>query len=102
MIRRGGTVALANLDGYGVQLEYLAITTAAMRRTAELWAQARSSGLPTAPDPALDGDVILAAQALNLNTPGKPRSQSVASRLLTCTRIGRTVVSGAGWMQMRS
>jgi hypothetical protein len=68
LIRMGGMVALANLDGYGTQLEYLPLTTAAMRRAAELWAQARSAGLPTAPDPALDGDVILAAQALCLNT----------------------------------
>jgi predicted nucleic acid-binding protein len=68
LIRLGGTVALANLDSWGNQLEYLALTTAAMRRAAELWAQARSTGQPTAPDPALDGDVILAAQALTLNT----------------------------------
>src|SRR5439155_26097026 len=68
LIRLGGTVALANLDGYGIQLEYLPITTAAMRLAAELWAQARIAGHPTAPDPALDGDVILAAQAISLQT----------------------------------
>jgi predicted nucleic acid-binding protein len=67
LIRMSGFVALANLDGYGLQLEYLPITTAAMRRAAELWAQARNLGVPTAPDPALDGDVIVAAQALTLN-----------------------------------
>ncbi|MBI1915369.1 MAG: nucleic acid-binding protein [Planctomycetes bacterium] len=69
LMRLGSTIALTNLDGYGSQFEYLPITTAAMRLAAELWAQARSAGLPTAPDPALDGDVILAAQALSLNTP---------------------------------
>jgi predicted nucleic acid-binding protein len=69
LIRLGSIVALANLDGYALQLEYLPISTAAMRLAAKLWAQARNAGQPTAPDPALDADVILAAQALSLNIP---------------------------------
>ena len=69
LIRLGGAVALTNLDNYGNQLKYLPLTTAVMRRAAELWALARNTGQQTAPDPALDGDVILAAQALTLNTP---------------------------------
>ena len=69
LIRLGGTVALANLDGYVLHLEYLPITTAAMRLAAKFWAQARNAGQPTAPDPAIDGDVILAGQAISLNTP---------------------------------
>lgn len=64
LIRSGSRFALANLDGYTTQLEYLAITTYAMRRAAELWAWACSTGQPTAPDSALDGDVILAAKRL--------------------------------------
>jgi predicted nucleic acid-binding protein len=69
LIRIQSHAALANLDGFGAQLEYLPLTTSAMRLAADLWAQVRNSGLPTASDPALDGDVILAAQALQLNTP---------------------------------
>jgi hypothetical protein len=41
----------------------LAITTATMRQAADFWAQAHRQGRPTALDLALDGDVILAAQA---------------------------------------
>jgi predicted nucleic acid-binding protein len=69
LIRIQSHAALANLDGFGLQLEYLPLTTDAMRLAAELWARARNTGLPTASDPAPDGDVILAAQALQLNTP---------------------------------
>ena len=42
---------------------YLAITTETMRRAAQLWADARNRGRPTADSKSLDADVILAAQA---------------------------------------
>jgi predicted nucleic acid-binding protein len=60
---------IANLDQLARQLEYLPLTTTAMRTAAELWAAARQQGQPTAADGALDADVILAAQALTLGTP---------------------------------
>ena len=67
LIRARRTAGIARLDALIGQVEYLAITTSAMRRAAMFWAEARQQGRPTAADPALDGDVILAAQAATLD-----------------------------------
>ena len=69
LTRIRSVTALGHLDRLGQQLDYLSLTTAVMRLAADLWAQARNTGQPTAPDPALDCDVILAAQALSLGVP---------------------------------
>jgi predicted nucleic acid-binding protein len=45
---------------------FLALTTDHLETAAKLWGRSRRSGLPTADPHALDGDVILAAQALSL------------------------------------
>ncbi len=66
LIRLNSQKALVNLDLLAQQLEYLPLDTPTLRRAAELWAQARQRGQQTAADPALDCDVILAAQALSL------------------------------------
>lgn len=66
LLRTGSVRGLAALDQLHIAAGYLPITTLAMRYAAEFWAQARRQGQPTAPDLALDGDVILAAQATAL------------------------------------
>lgn len=63
LLRVGKSAGIARLDVLCGSLEYLPITTVAMRRAAELWAEARRAGRPTADRHALDADVILAAQA---------------------------------------
>jgi predicted nucleic acid-binding protein len=69
LLRANKAKGVAKLDALAGQLEYLPLTTAAMRRAAELWALARQQGQPTAGDNTIDGDMILAAQARTLGTP---------------------------------
>ncbi len=64
LIRAGATTGIERLDVVKFSLEYLPLTTEAMLRAAELWAEVRRRGLPTASPYALDADAILAAQAL--------------------------------------
>ena len=62
-----GAASIRRLDDLvrpGGPFVYLPISTNAMRRAAQLWSKARSGGYSTADEKALDGDVILAAQAL--------------------------------------
>jgi hypothetical protein len=70
LIHVGATSGLIRLDQLKSWLDYAPITTDVMLKAAELWAQARIRGLPTASPDALDGDVILAAQALLTAGPG--------------------------------
>ena len=91
LIRARRTAGLERLDALIAEVEFLPIDTTAMRRTAAFWAEARQGGRPTAPDPALDGDVILAAQAATLartdvivaTTNPKHLSRYVAAELWT-------------------
>ena len=70
LIRAKKTAGLRRLDMVKDALDYAPITTGAMLRAAELWAEVRNAGRPTAPPEALDGDCVLAAQALIAAGPG--------------------------------
>lgn len=61
---RSTTRSLLRLDRLTETLDFLPLDTATMRRAAGLWAEARATGRPTAGAEALDGDAILAAQAI--------------------------------------
>ncbi len=79
LLRANKKKGLARLDGLSQLIEYLPITTTAMRQAAELWAQARQQGQPTAGDKTIDGDMILIAQAMTL---------SVADTVIATTNVG--------------
>lgn len=66
LLRSRKTASVADLDNLKADLTYVSLTTAAMLRAAELWAQTRQRGKPTYHDANIDVDVILAAQALTL------------------------------------
>jgi len=67
LLRANKAQGLARLDFLKNTIQYLPITTPIMLKAAELWADVRRRGMPTADSKALDGDVILAAQALVVN-----------------------------------
>ena len=66
LLRANKVRGVAKLDALASSLSYLPLSTAAVRKAAECWAQARQQGRPTASDQSLDADVLLAGQALTL------------------------------------
>ncbi len=69
--RAGKTQSLVALDTWNnaTPSAYLPLTDSALRLAAKLWAQARNAGTPTADPKELDGDVLIAAQALDMGLP---------------------------------
>jgi predicted nucleic acid-binding protein len=71
LLRLGKTKALQSLEKF-VRAEpdrFRMLNSQDLWRAAELWAEARRRGVPTADVQALDIDVILAAQVLNSGVP---------------------------------
>ncbi len=71
LIRAGKSRGLARLDVFNAAApgRFLSITDAALRLGATLWAQARNAGTATANPKELDGDALIAAQALTTQLP---------------------------------
>jgi predicted nucleic acid-binding protein len=75
--------SLQKLDDLRSILVYVPISTAAMRLAAEFWAALRRSGKPLADPKALDCDVILAAQAIQVRAIVATDNLAHVSRLVT-------------------
>lgn len=68
LILNNFTESIQMLDELREALGTIPLTPEILLEASELWASIRKQGLPTAPKEALDGDVILAAQALSLRS----------------------------------
>ncbi len=71
LIRINSVRSIAKLEALNNSLRFAPLTTVVMNQAALLWARARRMGKPTADDSALDGDMILSAQALVLEKQGQ-------------------------------
>jgi predicted nucleic acid-binding protein len=71
LLRAGKASSVGRLDSFvaAVPDRLIALNSPTMRLAARLWAEIRNRGLPTADPKELDGDVILAAQTLQLAIP---------------------------------
>jgi predicted nucleic acid-binding protein len=70
LVRAERQKSLLKLDELTHELAYIPLLGETIRTAAELWADSRRKGLPTAPSASLDADCLLAAQArtfLSLN-----------------------------------
>lgn len=67
LLRIDSRRSLDRLDELTRELRYIPVTTATWRAAARLWALQRKAGRVTAAEGGLDGDVLIAAQALAEN-----------------------------------
>ena len=70
LLRADKFKGIGRLNDLQKYLDYVPLTTQTMLKAAQFWAQVRKQGMPTADDKALDGDVILAAQAALIQDEG--------------------------------
>lgn len=82
LLKIGSKKSIERLDALKETLVYLPIETETMLSAARFWADARRQGRVTAPPEALDGDVILAAQTIALE------SDRALSPVVATTNVG--------------
>jgi predicted nucleic acid-binding protein len=83
---RSTTRSLERLDQLGELLTFLPLQRTTLRLAARLWAESRHAGRPTAGEESVDGDVILAAQALEVSGVVVTENIRHLSRLVTSCR----------------
>jgi predicted nucleic acid-binding protein len=70
LLRADKVKGIQRLNELQMFIDYIPLTTQIMLQAAQFWAQMRKQGTPTADNKALDGDVILAAQAIDIQKEG--------------------------------
>lgn len=101
LLRAGKTASLRRLDAFNAAEpgRYLPLTTPDVQEAARLWAMLRNSGLAGAPPEALDGDVLIAAQARRLPLfPGAVQVIVATANVSHLTRL----TSAAFWSDIRT
>ena len=85
--------SITALDRLRSEILFLPITSSVMLKVAELWADARKRGRPTADPKELDCDVILAAQAIEARAIVATENVGHLSRYVTAKDWRKIVVA---------
>jgi len=89
--------SIDRLNDLSALIDYLPLETHIMHQAAQLWADARSAGRPSAPDTALDGDVILAAQAIEVTGTIVTTNRKHLDRFVPCKEWTEIESEMASW-----
>ncbi|MBF2006021.1 type II toxin-antitoxin system VapC family toxin [Chlorogloeopsis fritschii PCC 9212] len=97
LLRQGKSKSIERLNKLS-QICLIPLTPETMRKAAELWAWVRNQGKPTASNDSLDGDVILAAQAI-LQLPSFNEVVIVTTNLKHLSLFESEGICVADWQQ---
>ena len=97
LLRQGKQKSIDRLNKLS-QICLIPLTPETMRKAAELWAWVRNQGKPTAGNESLDGDVILAAQAI-LQLKSFDRVIVVTTNLKHISRFESEGICVVDWQQ---